>query len=149
MPVFKSFSKKPHRAMLKLGSRIGSLLGHLVEKMSAVFSADRCKFLEADKAVPDQNRNCEDLIEREHYFEHFGLIRFPIPAPNWHFLIKVRTYVIGLSCLLRRNNDVHDFVFRTFLLVPYKWIIPLMSYFFGLQKCIHEIVHGSLKRIYM
>ena len=79
--------------MFKFGAKIVFLLCHLAKKISDVFSADRCKFLEADKAVPDQNRNCEDLIEREHYFEHFGLIRFPIPAPNWHFLIKVYSYV--------------------------------------------------------
>ena len=39
--------------------------------------------------------------DKGHNSEHFGHFRFPIPAANWQFLIKVWTYVIGLSCLLR------------------------------------------------
>ena len=39
--------------------------------------------------------------DKTHNSEHFGHFRFPIPAANWQFLIKVWTYVIGLPCLLR------------------------------------------------
>ena len=101
--LFSAELKPPHRAMFKLGAKIVFLLCHLVMKMSAVFSADRCKFWEAEKAVSDQNWIGGDISsDRVHNSEHFGHFRFPISVSNWHFFIKVCTYVIGLSCLLRR-----------------------------------------------
>ena len=73
------------------------------EYISSVFSVDRCNFWEAEKAVQALNWIGRGIsCNKANNSEHFGHFRFPIPAPNWHFFIKVWTYVIGLSCLLRR-----------------------------------------------
>ena len=97
----KTIIPASHRAMFKPGTRKVFQLCHLVKKMSAAFSADSCKFWEAVKAVPDQNWIGGDISsDRKHTAEHLGHLRFPIPVPNWHFLIKVCTYIIAfyLAC---------------------------------------------------
>ena len=94
-----------HRAMFKLGGKNLIVLCLLIKIVSAVSSADRCKKLraeESEKAVWDLNWIGGDISsDKAHNSEHFGHFRFPIPVANWQFFIKVWTYVIGLSCLLR------------------------------------------------
>jgi len=70
--------------------------------MSAVYSADRCNFKEFEKAAQDLNWIGGDISsDRAQDSEPFGHFSFPIPVTIWQFLIRVWTYVIGLSCLLR------------------------------------------------
>ena len=88
--------------MFKLGGKNLFVLCLLVNNLSAVYSADRCDFHESEKAVWDLNWINGDISsDTAHNSEHFSHFRFPIPVANWQFLIKVWTYVIGLSCLLR------------------------------------------------
>ena len=92
----------PHRAMFKLGGKNLIVLCLLIKIVSAVSSADRCNSKESEKAVWDLNWIGGDISsDTAHNSEHFSHFRFPIPVANWQFLIKVWTYVIGLSCLLR------------------------------------------------
>ena len=91
-----------HRAMFKLGGKNLIVLCLLIKIVSAVSSADRCNSKESEKAVWDLNWIGGDISsDTAHNSEHFSHFRFPIPVANWQFLIKVWTYVIGLSCLLR------------------------------------------------
>ena len=88
--------------MFKLGGKNLIVLCLLIKIVSAVSSADRCNSKESEKAVWDLNWIGGDISsDTAHNSEHFSHFRFPIPVANWQFLIKVWTYVIGLSCLLR------------------------------------------------
>ena len=92
----------PHRALFKFGAKKLFLLCLLIKKKSAVYSADRCNFLEPET---DCSRNGNNLYKS--WFERalnswpFGHFRFAKHHYNWQILIKVLTSVIGLSCLMR------------------------------------------------
>ena len=76
--------------MLKLVTSFSFVLCVLFGNVSAVYSADRCNFLELEKAVPDLDWIGGDISsDKTHNSEQFGQFRFPIPVANWQFLIKV------------------------------------------------------------
>ena len=61
--------------MFKLGAKMVFLLWHLVKKMSAVFSGDRCNLRGADKVVPRPVLNWiggDILSGRAHNSENFA-----------------------------------------------------------------------------
>ena len=100
--MFESCPLKSHWAMFKLGAKNVLVICHLVKSRSAVKSADRC--------FSDLCWICGDISTDEpHNFEHLGHFRVSFPVTDWYFLIKVWTFVSGLSCWLRTMRD-HEIV---------------------------------------
>ena len=88
--------------MFKLGAKNSFLLCLLIKKKLAIYSAERCNFLEPEI---DCSRNGNNLykswVEGALNSGPFGHFRFANHHFNRQILIKVWTSVIGLSCLIR------------------------------------------------
>ena len=69
--------------MFKLGAKNLFVLCLLVKNLSAVYSADRCDFLESEKAVRHLYWIGGHIpSDKAHDSGHFGHFRFLIPVPN-------------------------------------------------------------------